>query len=73
MQLLVLINRDTTTVIFHGAAAIGIDSYFHFRAVASHSLVDTVVYGLIDKVMETFLGDVTDIHGRAFAHGFQTL
>ena len=55
MQLLVLINRDASTVVFHGAAAISVDGYFHFRTETGHGLVDTVVYGLVNKVMETFL------------------
>ena len=41
--------------------------------VASHGLVDRVVYRLVYQVMQTLLADVADVHCRTLAHGFQSL
>ena len=40
--------------------------------VASHGLVDRVIYGLVHEVVESLFAYVSDIHGRALAHGLQS-
>ena len=41
------------------------------RAIACECFVDRVVNGFINEVVQTFLTDVADVHGRALAHSFQ--
>lgn len=73
VQLLVLVNGDASAIVLYGATAISIDGHFHFGAEACHGLVDTVVYSLVDEVVKSFLANVTNVHGRTFAHGLKTL
>ena len=73
VHLLVLVDGNATAVVLNGDTVIFVDGYFNVGAVAGHGLVDGVVDGLIDQVVETLLADVSDIHGRALAHGLQSL
>ena len=73
VHLLVLIDRDTTSVILHGDRVVFVDSYFDMRTKASHRLVARVVDGLVDQMVKTLLADVANIHGGALTYGFQTL
>ena len=41
------------------------------RAIACECFVDRVVNGFINEVVQTFLTNVADVHGRALAHSFQ--
>ena len=67
-----LVHGDTAAIILNSNRVIFVDGYFNMCAVTSHSLVDGVVNGLIYKMVETFLRNVTDIHGWTFTHSFQT-
>ena len=40
---------------------------------ACHGLVDRIVYRLVNKMVQTLLANVADIHGRTFTNGFKTL
>jgi len=40
-------------------------------AIACHRLIDRVVDGLIDQMVQTLFADVTNIHCGAFAHGLK--
>ena len=73
MHLLMLIDGDTTTVVQYSDAVIFVDRYFDMCTIAGHRLVDRVIDGLIDQMVETLFTNVTDVHGRALAHGFQSL
>ena len=73
VHLLVLIDRDTTSVVLNGDGVIFIDRYFDMRTIASHRLVDRVVDGLVDQMVESLLADVTNIHRRALTYGFKSL
>ena len=42
-------------------------------AIASHCLVDRVIYSLVNQMVETLFADVTNIHGRTLSHGLQSL
>ena len=73
MHLLMLIYRDTTSVILHGDRVVFVDSYFDMRTITGHRLIDRVIDSLVDQVMKTLLADVTNVHCRAFTYGFQSL
>ena len=68
VQLLMLVNRYASSVVFYCYGVVFIDSHFDIGAIACHSLVDRVVDGLVYKMMESFLADVTNIHCRALAY-----
>ena len=72
VELLVFIDRDSTTVILHDNRSIRTDRHLDVAAIARHGLVDGVVHRLVDEMMETLLADVADIHGWTLAHSFQT-
>ena len=73
VHLLVLIYRNAAAVVHYGDGIIFVDGYLYVCAVTGHCLVDRVVHGLVHQVVQTFFGDVSNIHCRAFAHGFQAL
>ena len=72
MQLLVLVDGNAAAVVLDGDGIVLIDGHFDVSTIAGHRLVDGVVYCLIDKMMETFLTDVSNVHGRTLANSFQT-
>ena len=66
------IDRDAAAVVRHGDGIVDVDDDFDVVAVAGERFVDGVVHDFIDKMVETTLMCVANIHGRAFADGFQT-
>ena len=68
MLLLMHAGRDASSVIFYADGVIL--KYLHVDSVAEacHGLVDTVVHNFIDKMVQSPLGYVTDIHGWALAY-----
>ena len=68
VQLLMLVYGDASSVILNGYRLVLVDGHFDVRAIARHRLVDGVVNGLVDEVVETLFADVSDIHRRALAH-----
>ena len=62
------VDWNTTTIVLNSDRLILVDSHLNMGAVARHCLVDGVVNGLVDEVMETFLTDVANVHGRTLAH-----
>ena len=73
MQFFVLVYRDTATVVLNSDRLILVDCHLDMRAIASHCLVDGVVNSLVDKMMETFLTDVANVHCRTLAHCLKAL
>lgn len=73
VQFLMLVDRDASAVVLYGAGTVCVDGHLDVVAETCHSLVDGVVHGLIDEMVQTFLTDVANIHSRTLAHGFQTL
>ena len=73
MHLLMLIYGDTATIVLYGDGVILIDSYFYMCAETCHRLVDGVIHSLVDKMVQSLLADVSDVHSRALTHGFQSL
>ena len=68
VQLLVLVYRNTTTVVLYGYRLVLVDGNLDVRAIACHSLVDRVVHCLVYEVVKTLLAYVADVHRRALAH-----
>ena len=68
VQLLVFVYWDTTSVVLNGNGVVVVDGYFDMAAIACHSLVNRVVYCLVDEVVKSFFAYVANIHRRAFAH-----
>ena len=73
MQLFVLVNWDSSSVVLYGYRFVLVDGYFDVCAVSCHCLVDGVVHSLVYQVVKSFFTYVTDVHCRAFAHGFESL
>ena len=73
MHFLVLIYRDTTTIVLYGDRVIFVDSYLNVSTIASHRLVDRVVDGFVYQMVETLLADVANVHSRTLTYSFQTL
>ena len=73
VQLLVLIYRNTTSVVLYSDRLVFINGDLDMSAIACHCLVDRVIDSLVDQVVQTFFADVTNIHGRTLAHGLQSL
>ena len=69
--LLVHVHGDAAAVVLHGDGVVLVDGHLDVRAVSGHGLVDGVVHHLVHQVVQPVLADVADVHGRAFAHGFQ--
>ena len=66
------VHGDTAAVVLNGDAIVFVDCNFNMRAITSQGFVDRVVHRLVNEVVQTFLADVADVHGRALAYGFQT-
>ena len=64
----VFVNRDAAAVVLNYDAVVFAYSHLHVCAVACQGFVDTVVHSFIYEVVQTFLADVSDIHGWALAH-----
>ena len=69
--LFVEVGGNASAVVFDADGVIFVDRYVDVGAVTGQSLVDGVVYHLVDQVVEALLADVADVHGGALAHGFQ--
>ncbi len=69
--LFVHVHRNAAPVVVHGDRAVQVNLHSNVVAVARESFVDAVVNNLVDKMMQTFGGDIADVHGRAHAHRAQ--
>ena len=69
--LLVHVHVDAAAVVLHGDAAVFVDGDFDVGAITGQRFVDGVVHRLVNEVVETLLGDVADVHGRALAHSLK--
>ena len=67
-------GRDATSVVGHGARAVGIERDGDEIGMAGKRLVDGVVDHLVDHVVQAgaVIG-VADIHARTLAHGIEAL
>ena len=59
--------RNATAVVLDGHTAIDVDHDIHMLGKARHAFVDRIVDHLVDEMMETAGGVVTDVHAEAFA------
>ena len=71
MLLLVHVHRDTTSVVLYGDGIVFVDCHFDVRAESCQRLINRVVDGFINEVVQTFLADVADVHGGAFSYCLQ--
>ena len=67
------VNGNAAAVVDHGDAVVDVDGDLDAVALAGERLVDGVVDDLIDEMMETPLGGVSDVHAGALPDGFQPL
>ena len=70
-QVLVLLNRDATAVVFDRDRTVVIDRYRDIGCVAGHDLVDRVVDDFIDQVVQPTGAGVGDIHAGPLADVLQ--
>ena len=66
-------GRNTTAVITNCDDIARQNLGFNMSTIACKSLVDRVVHGLVNEMVETLLAYVSDIHCRAFSYSLQTL
>ena len=64
-------RRDPASVIFHGDGIIRIDRHMNFRTVSSQGFVHGIVHDLIDQMVESSLGNASDIHARTLPYCLQ--
>ena len=67
------VNGNAAAVVDHGDAVVDVDGDLDAVALAGERLVDGVVDDLVDEVMETSLGGVSDVHAGALPDSFQPL
>ena len=67
------IDWNTAAVIQYGNGSVAIQDHIDTVAMSAHSLIDAVVDQLPDQVVQTADPDITDVHGGALSHGFQSL
>ena len=72
VELLVFVHGDASAVVLHGDGVVLVDGDLDVLAVSGHRLVDRVVNGLVDQMVQTFFGDVANVHCRALAHCFKS-
>ncbi len=70
---LVVVGRDSSTVVLDGYRVVFVYGDLYVRAVACQRLVDRVVDHLVNQMVKTLFADVAYIHGRTFADCFQAL
>ena len=70
--LFVHIDGDTATVVLNSDAIVFVDGDLNVCTITCEGLVNRVVYGLVNQMVETLFRNVSDVHGRALAHGFQS-
>ena len=71
MLFLVHVHGNTAAIVLHGDRVIRINGDFNVRAVTGKRLVDGVVHHFIDKMVQPFLANVSNVHSRTLAHSFQ--
>ena len=71
VEFLMFVDRNTTTVILNRNGVVFVDGHLDVLAIACHCLVDGVVDGLVNQVVESFFADVANVHGRTFPYCFQ--
>ncbi len=65
-------SRDSTTIVGNSYRIVRENCHTDFCTETSHRLIYTIVNNLIDKMMESPLTDVTDVHGRPLSHSLKS-
>ena len=68
--LFVHFDRYASSVIFYGAASVGLDAHVNLIAKTCQRLVDGVIQHFIDQMVQSAASTVADVHIRPFAHRF---
>ena len=63
---LVIIHRDTTSVVLHADGIVFVDGDFDVIAIAGECFVNGVVHHLVDQMVKSFVTNVANIHRGAF-------
>ncbi|OAV74332.1 hypothetical protein Barb7_02180 [Bacteroidales bacterium Barb7] len=69
---LVEIDRNASPVVNDGHRVILVDKYINVLAMTCQRLVNGVIHDLVNQMMKSLFADVANVHGRPFAHGFQS-
>ena len=64
-------RRNTTAVVRHLDGVAFQNTDLNVRTITGQRLVDTVIHHLINQMMQTPLGDITDIHRRSLTNGLK--
>ena len=67
-QVLMILDRDTATVVLDRHRAVGVDRHADVLGVAGHGLVDRVVDHFVHQVVQTAQAGIADVHARPLAH-----
>ena len=73
LLLLVLLDRDSATVVGHRDAVVRVQGHRDLAAMARDRLVDRVVHHLVDEVVKTPRPGRADVHPRAPPNGLEAL
>ena len=68
VHLLMLVNGNTTAIVLNGNGVILVNRYFNMCTISGHRLVDRVIDGFVDQMVESFFTNITNVHGRTLAH-----
>ncbi len=71
--LLVEVGRDASAVVLDRYRIVFVYGNVYVGTVTGQRLVYGVVHDLVYEMVQTLLADIADIHGGAFANGFQAL
>src|SRR5204863_6500850 len=70
---LVVVNRNSATIVDHGDGIVTMDGHVHTCTMASQCLVDGVINDFIDKVVQPHLTGGSDVHCRTLTDRFEPL
>ena len=72
MEFLMLINGDTTTIVFYRDGTVFVERNLNICAVTCHCFVDRVIHCLVNKMVKSLLTNVANVHGWTLSNSFKT-
>ena len=70
-QLLVLIYRNTATVVLHGNTLVLMNGDLDAGAIPRHGFVDAVIHNFVHQMVQAMAGGIANVHGRPTPYCFQ--
>ena len=64
-------DRDTASVVLHGAGSVRLKDHLDRRTETGEMFIDGVVHDLIDQMIESPCGYAADIHAGPYSYGFK--